>query len=192
LSLGEEGKAYGGKAKTSNRTGEIPPSGIIGGASENATLVEMCSHLATERAGMGTLHLTVSASELYPNPNGNGEQWIGRTYGAMAPVLNPTGIGVYNKKILAHGTFLNLYTIGYGVPEGYAIAKDGQNVLFHFSRRNNRRERSICAEFSRAPGARLPEMEKNWALWTQATRGYGRISPLICCSKLPSCGSPDE
>src|SRR5215813_12596352 len=31
LSLGEEGKAYGGKAKTSNRTGEIPPSGIIGG-----------------------------------------------------------------------------------------------------------------------------------------------------------------
>ena len=30
LSLGKEGKAYGGKAKTSNRTGEIPPSGIIG------------------------------------------------------------------------------------------------------------------------------------------------------------------
>jgi hypothetical protein len=37
------------------------------------TLVEMCSHLATERAGMGTLHLTVGASELYPNLNGNGE-----------------------------------------------------------------------------------------------------------------------
>jgi hypothetical protein len=54
------------------------------------TLVEMCSHLATERAGMGTLHLTVGASELYPNPNGNGEKWIGRTYGAMAPVLDPT------------------------------------------------------------------------------------------------------
>src|SRR5215469_15149224 len=31
LNLGEEGKAYGRKAKTSNRTGEIPPSGIIGG-----------------------------------------------------------------------------------------------------------------------------------------------------------------
>jgi len=31
LSFGEEGKAYGGKAKTTNRTGEIPPSGIIGG-----------------------------------------------------------------------------------------------------------------------------------------------------------------
>ena len=43
------------------------------------TLVEMCSHLATERAGMGTLHLTVGASELYPNPGGNGEQQIGRT-----------------------------------------------------------------------------------------------------------------
>jgi hypothetical protein len=36
------------------------------GASENVTLVEMCSHLATERAGMGTLHLTVGASELIP------------------------------------------------------------------------------------------------------------------------------
>jgi hypothetical protein len=31
LSLGEEGKAYRRKTKTSNRTGEIPPSGIIGG-----------------------------------------------------------------------------------------------------------------------------------------------------------------
>ena len=37
------------------------------GASENVTLVEMCSHLATERAGMGTLHLTIGASEFYPN-----------------------------------------------------------------------------------------------------------------------------
>jgi hypothetical protein len=36
LSLGEEGKAYGGKAKTSNRTGEIPPSGIIGGPRETS------------------------------------------------------------------------------------------------------------------------------------------------------------
>jgi hypothetical protein len=37
------------------------------------TLVEMCSHFATERADMGTLHLTVGASELYPNLRGNGE-----------------------------------------------------------------------------------------------------------------------
>src|SRR5262249_32192433 len=36
LSLGEEGKAYGGKAKTSNRTGEIPPSGIIEGPRETS------------------------------------------------------------------------------------------------------------------------------------------------------------
>jgi hypothetical protein len=28
----------------------------------------MGTHLATERAGMVTLHLTVGASELYPNP----------------------------------------------------------------------------------------------------------------------------
>jgi hypothetical protein len=60
------------KPRLQTGPGEIPPSGIIGGASENVTLVEMCSHLATERAGMGTLHLTVGASELYPNPNGNG------------------------------------------------------------------------------------------------------------------------
>jgi len=33
------------------------------------TLVEMGTHLATERAGMVTLHLTVGASELYPNRN---------------------------------------------------------------------------------------------------------------------------
>jgi hypothetical protein len=37
------------------------------GASGNVTLVEMGTHLATERAGMVTLHLTVGASELYPN-----------------------------------------------------------------------------------------------------------------------------
>src|SRR5215471_9225656 len=48
LSLGEEGKAYGGKPRLQTGPGEIPPSGIIG-ASENVTLVEMCSHLATER-----------------------------------------------------------------------------------------------------------------------------------------------
>ena len=52
------------------------------GASENVTLVEMCSHLATERAGMGTLHLTVGASEFYPNPKGNREQQIDQAYGA--------------------------------------------------------------------------------------------------------------
>jgi hypothetical protein len=34
FSLTESGKAYGRKAKVSNRTGEIPPSGIIGGPRE--------------------------------------------------------------------------------------------------------------------------------------------------------------
>jgi hypothetical protein len=36
FSLTEGGKAYGRKAKVSNRTGEIPPSGIIGGPRETA------------------------------------------------------------------------------------------------------------------------------------------------------------
>ena len=91
LSHDEEGKAYGRKAKTSNRTGEIPPSGIIGGASENVTLVEMCSHLATERAGMGTLHLTVGASELYPNLHFHCAKWS--CVGSSDSLRHDIGIG---------------------------------------------------------------------------------------------------
>jgi len=52
--------------------------------------VGMRTRLAIERAGTVTPHLKRGAPVLYPNPNGNGEQWIGRTYGAMAPVLDPT------------------------------------------------------------------------------------------------------
>jgi alpha-galactosidase len=33
---------------------------------------------------------------------------------------------IYNEKMLSSGTFLNLYTYGYDVPEGYAISKDGK------------------------------------------------------------------
>lgn len=33
---------------------------------------------------------------------------------------------IYNDKMLSRGTFLNLYTYGYDVPEGYAIRKDGR------------------------------------------------------------------
>jgi len=33
---------------------------------------------------------------------------------------------IYNQKMLSKGKFLNLYTIGYDVPEGYAISKDGR------------------------------------------------------------------
>jgi alpha-galactosidase len=35
-------------------------------------------------------------------------------------------VGIYNSKMLSRGTFLNLYTLGYDVPEGYAVAKDGK------------------------------------------------------------------
>ncbi len=35
-------------------------------------------------------------------------------------------IPLYNSLMLSRGTFLNLYTIGYDTPEGYAIAKDGR------------------------------------------------------------------
>jgi len=34
-------------------------------------------------------------------------------------------ISLYNDKMLSRGTFLDLYTIGYDVPEAYAIEKDG-------------------------------------------------------------------
>jgi alpha-galactosidase len=35
-------------------------------------------------------------------------------------------IGIYNAKMLSDGDFLNLYTIGYDTPEGYAIQKNGK------------------------------------------------------------------
>ncbi len=41
--------------------------------------------------------------------------------------------GIYNTKMLARGTFLNLYTLGYDVPEGYAIEKDGKMYYAFFS-----------------------------------------------------------
>jgi alpha-galactosidase len=40
---------------------------------------------------------------------------------------------IYNSKKLSRGEFLNLYTIGYDVPEGYAIAKDGRMYYAFFS-----------------------------------------------------------
>src|SRR5215472_18094626 len=60
------------------------------GATGNVAMVGMRTRLAIERAGTVTPHLKRGAPVLYPKPNGNGEQWIGRTYGAMAPVLDPT------------------------------------------------------------------------------------------------------
>ncbi len=40
---------------------------------------------------------------------------------------------IYNAKMLSRGTFLNLYTLGYDVPEGYAIAKDGKMYYAFFA-----------------------------------------------------------
>lgn len=41
-------------------------------------------------------------------------------------------IGIYNSKMLSEGEFLNLYTIGYDTPEGYAIRKDGKMYYAFF------------------------------------------------------------
>ena len=74
------GKVRGRKAKALNRTTGNPAVRDYRGASENVTLVEMCTHLATERAGMVTLHLTVGASELYPNS----KAWLYETLGLFS------------------------------------------------------------------------------------------------------------
>ncbi len=42
-------------------------------------------------------------------------------------------IGIYNSNMLSQGAFLNLYTIGYDSPEGYAVAKDGRIYYAFFS-----------------------------------------------------------
>jgi hypothetical protein len=53
-------------------------------------MVGMRTRLAIERAGTVTPHLKRGAPVLYPNLTGNGEEQIGQTYGASAPVLDPT------------------------------------------------------------------------------------------------------
>lgn len=42
-------------------------------------------------------------------------------------------IGIYNEKMLSKGTFLDLYTYGYDVPEGYAIEKDDKMYYAFFA-----------------------------------------------------------
>jgi alpha-galactosidase len=42
-------------------------------------------------------------------------------------------IGIYNSKMLSQGNFLNLYTIGYDVPEAYAIEKDRKMYYAFFA-----------------------------------------------------------
>jgi alpha-galactosidase len=41
-------------------------------------------------------------------------------------------IDLYNAKRMAEGNFLNLYTLGYDTPEGYAIEKDGKMFYAFF------------------------------------------------------------
>jgi len=41
--------------------------------------------------------------------------------------------GIYNSKMLSRGTFLNLYTYGYDIPEGYAVEKDGKMYYAFFA-----------------------------------------------------------
>jgi len=40
---------------------------------------------------------------------------------------------IYNDKMLSSGTFLNLYTYGYDIPEGYAIRKNGKMYYAFFA-----------------------------------------------------------
>jgi len=46
-------------------------------------------------------------------------------------------IALYNSKMLSKGTFLNLYTYGYDVPEAYAIQKDGNMYYAFFAPQQN-------------------------------------------------------
>ncbi len=46
-------------------------------------------------------------------------------------------IDIYNAKMLSRGTFLNLYTQGYDVPEGYAIRKGGKMYYAFFAPANS-------------------------------------------------------
>ena len=42
-------------------------------------------------------------------------------------------IGIYNQRMLSKGTFRDLYTYGYDIPEGYAIEKDGKMYYAFFA-----------------------------------------------------------
>ena len=57
----------GMQSRGQNRTREIRPSGIIGGPVETWPMVELGTHLATERARLETLRLRVRAPQIYPD-----------------------------------------------------------------------------------------------------------------------------
>jgi|SRR5215469_3001159 len=71
LSFMHLGKASSGKPTRKPESGN-PTFRDCRGASGDVTLVELGTHLATERAGMVTLHLTVGAPELYPDQGHGG------------------------------------------------------------------------------------------------------------------------
>src|ERR1700756_479411 len=88
LNLVANGKDHGRKAKASNRTWEIRPSGIIGGPREPYARVGLRTRPAIERAGTETPHLQRGAPVFYPNntrqPN------LGRTPSRES---RPSGLG---------------------------------------------------------------------------------------------------
>ena len=55
------------KVMVANRTREIRPSGMTTEALGNVGHGGIVTPPATERAGLGTLHLPLSAPEIYPN-----------------------------------------------------------------------------------------------------------------------------
>ena len=70
LSLPESGKAYGRKAKVSNRTSGNPAVRDYRGASGNVAMVELRSQLAIERARLVTLHLQPARRSSIPTAKG--------------------------------------------------------------------------------------------------------------------------
>src|SRR6266852_440648 len=89
LSLGEEGKALWRKSQDFKPDRGNPAVRHYRGATGNVAMVGMRTRLAIERAGTVTPHLKRGAPVLYPNPNGNGEKWLGRTYGTRRQSSTP-------------------------------------------------------------------------------------------------------
>ena len=90
LNLVANGEAHGRNAKASNRTWEIRPSGIIGGAFENVAMVEMRTQLAIERAGLATLHLQPARRSSIPTIKApvRNTRIRGRTRSSIRDTLN--------------------------------------------------------------------------------------------------------
>jgi hypothetical protein len=66
------GPARSRASRDQNRTREIRPSGIAGRPVRTWSMAELGTHLATERAGLGTLRLRTRASQIYPDNRTSG------------------------------------------------------------------------------------------------------------------------